>query len=287
MTGRQWWLAALGALLLFSCAPRREARSQGPATEAPENPVARPHPSPVPPPPPPPPPVETPAERPSPPPPPPTDTPAEQPSPPPRVAAIPSFPWPPPAASATEVLPSALLRANHSLETLGDVDAVLSAALGQHGYVEKSYFAVPEGFALATRLERIQANGRSMTVPARWAVGSSGIGANFSLGAYLRALFTADPGYYRVIVFIVTAGPFSQSENSVTAADAEQWLRSGLNVLPEPIAGGPYRSEVVATALIYEFRRDNSGSSDVLLPSPLTARAHLVESGLWTALGGQ
>lgn len=185
------------------------------------------------------------------------------------------------------MLPSALLRANHRLETLGDVDAVLSAALGRNGYLEKSYFGVPEGFALVTRLERIEANGRSMTAPARWAVGSSGIGANFSLRAYLRALFTADPGYYRVIVFIVTAVPFSQAEKPVTAADAEQWLRSGLNVLPESIAGRRYDAGVVTTALIYEFRRDNSGSSDVLLPSPLAARAHLVGSGLWKALGGQ
>lgn len=300
MTRRHWWLAAVGALLLLSCAQRREAESQGPAPEAPETPSVLPKPLPVPPPPPPavetptqrptpppPPRVEAPAQQPAPPPPPRVEGPAQQPSQPPQVAVIPGFPWPPPAASATEVLPSALLLANRRLETLGDVDALLSASLGQNGYVEKSYFGVPEGFALATRLERIQANGRSMTAPARWAVASSGIGTNFSLGAYLRALFTADPGYYRVIVFIVTEVPFAQAQNSVKAADAEKWLRSGLNVLPEPIARRPYGSGVVATALVYEFRRDNSGSSDVLLPSPLTARAHLVESGLWKALGGQ
>jgi hypothetical protein len=163
---------------------------------------------------------------------------------------------------------------------------VLTAALAQNGYAEKSYFGVPGGFALATQLERIQASGVSMSVPARWAVAATGLGTRFSLGDYLRALFTADPGYYRVIVFVVTPVPFAQSEKTVTAGEAEQWLRSGLNMLPQSIAQQPYASGVATTALIYEFERTAS-DSNVLLPSPVAAQGHLVQSGLWKALGGQ
>ena len=45
--------------------------------------------------------------------------------------------------------------------------ATLRAALEQAGYVEYGYYRVPEGFAIATRLERIYPDGQSLPAPAR------------------------------------------------------------------------------------------------------------------------
>jgi hypothetical protein len=166
------------------------------------------------------------------------------------------------------------------------VDAVLSAALGRTGYSEKSYWAVPHGFALATRLEQIDVNGRPKPPPARWSAEMPRLAGGFSLSAYLRALFTADPGYYRIVVFIVTDTLFSESDRSVTSEEARSWLTQGLNALPETIASQPYAPSVVCTAMIYEFERKAGSEAEPLLPSPVDAHAHLVESGLWSALGG-
>ena len=72
---------------------------------------------------------------------------------------IPAFPWPPPRASTMMNIEDAALRVAGDSTTLGQVDAELRAALNDAGYVDKSYFAVPDGFALVTRLEQIDDDG--------------------------------------------------------------------------------------------------------------------------------
>ncbi len=172
---------------------------------------------------------------------------------------------------------------------LRDVDARLSAALASRGYLEKSYFAVPRGFAVVTRLEQIDNSGRSRAPPARWSANAGGL-TDFSLGGYLRALFTADPGRYRVIVFTVTDAPFRESDARVTSEQALEWLRGGLNKLPPSLGGLPYTNDVATTALIYEFERatgSTPAAARAVIPSSIAAQEHLANSGLWSALGGQ
>lgn len=202
---------------------------------------------------------------------------------PPPPVSFPSFPWPPPAASASEAIPNDQLVAASTLHSLGDVNARLVKALDRNGYAEKKYYAVPDGFALATRLEQIDADGRPKPEPDRWSADSPEFR---SLGEYLRALFSANPGYYRVIVFIVTDVPFTEASRRVSETEAAGWLEGGLNQLPPEIAGLLYHSGVVSTALIYEFHKDQGKDPQLNEPSHLGAREHLVHSGIWSALGG-
>ncbi len=205
--------------------------------------------------------------------------------PPPSTPAPPPFPWPPPMASAEKVLPASVLTSG-SPKTLGDVDHILSTAFEQTGYVERSYFSVPGGFALVARLEQIYSDGSSKPSPGRFSRDPELVG-RFSLLDYLRALFMADPGHYRLIVFIVSSKPFPQSETPPSSSEATSWLGKGDNVLGHPIADEPLGPDTNCTALIYEFV--NSGkttASDqrLLIPSHLDAKTHLVKSGLWIAL---
>ncbi len=171
------------------------------------------------------------------------------------------------------------------LSTLGNLNDELVAALQTTGYYEKSYYAVPRGFALATRLEQIADDGSSKTPPDRWSAGPPRV-EHFSAREYFRALLTANPGYYRVVVFVVTDAPFAETGAPVSESEAEKWLTSGANRLPASIASSAFGQDTVCTALIYEFER-SAGSAPVLLePSRLDAHTHLVKSGLWGALGG-
>ena len=68
-----------------------------------------------------------------------------------RAKLLPEFPWPPPRASAFEIVPRDLLLGNKQTPVLGDADAALDSAFRQTGYGEKSYYGVPEGFAIASR----------------------------------------------------------------------------------------------------------------------------------------
>jgi hypothetical protein len=205
---------------------------------------------------------------------------------PPTPDELPPFPWPPPQASATDVVPRTLFQAAGAQPPLlGDVNNRLVAALESSGYVGKSYFAVPDGFALVTQLEQINADGTSRPVPDRWAA-NVGTLHSFSLSEYLKALFTANVGHYRIIVFVLTPHPFSQADAKVSREEALDWIRKGGNQLPSSIAALPFTPDFACTALIYEFEELHAGDTATLVnPSNLTGRDHLTKSNVLSAIG--
>ena len=132
--------------------------------------------------------------------------------------SLPEFPWPPPAASASYVLPDRLL---DGYRTLGDVTEAILAALEQNGYVERSFFRTePGGVALVTRLERINDDGSPSAEYERWPAGAQRQDSTRGLLDFLQGLFFVDPGHYRVIVFVLQDVPFSQSAEAITAQQA-------------------------------------------------------------------
>jgi hypothetical protein len=195
------------------------------------------------------------------------------------VPSIPKFPWPPPAASARLVVPI------HPFipSTLGDFSDYLNDVLSATGYAELSYYTVPNGIAVVTRLEHIYPDGRPFADPDRWLVTDTNI-RRFSLSNYIQRLFAVDQGFYRVVVFVVTDQAFSLSDKSLTAAEAVIWQNQGAQKLPRYLASLPFTPDDTCTALIYEFERDHEQTPRLLMPSPMAARDHLIASGLLPAL---
>jgi len=192
--------------------------------------------------------------------------------------SLPEFPWPPPKASTSYVLPDKYLAAYN---TLGEASGAILSALEQSGYVERSFYRTePGGVALVTRLERINDDGSPAAE--RWPPGAEPDDTTRGLLEFLRGLFYVDPGHYRVIVFVFQDLPFSQSQAVVTAEQAHTWLASGANILPADIAKLPFAGAHV-TALIYEFASD--GSKVQTVTSGLTGKEHLERAGLLAALG--
>ena len=200
------------------------------------------------------------------------------------IDGIPMLPsWPPPTASAnTEITRDLLTRANVRT-TLQDVADRLLTALDRAGYAERSFYAVPQGFALVSRMEQIYPDGRPREGDARWPV-KAAPPPIFSLASYLRALFSTNPGFYRVIAFVITNRPFVQG-----AAKGDnpprQWVWAGANRLPTVVGFADYTSEYSCTALVYEFQRvSNSRDASVVLPGTLPGRTHLDRARLLSAL---
>lgn len=192
---------------------------------------------------------------------------------------IPQFPWPPPAASASYVLPTNLFEGRTST---GQVVASIIAALEQKGYVERSFFrTVADGVALVTRLERINDDGSSAADVERWPAAGAAARSSAGLAQFLRGLFYVDPGRYRVIAFIIQDAPFAQSSEQVTGDQARSWLRSGANVLPRELAERSFAGH--CTALVYEFASD--GAAVRVVESRLTGRQHLEKAGVLATLG--
>jgi hypothetical protein len=197
------------------------------------------------------------------------------------IPALPQFPWPPPKASTWRVLPAWPLGPH--MRAYGDIDMKLTSALDAKGYTERSYYSVPGGFALVTRLEQIYSDGRSKTPPDRFSVE---LLPASSFTDYIFALFHANPGYYRVIVFVVTDQTIVQGVNAPAQSDVTHWLEAGANSLPDPPASNKLPQGVRCTALIYEMENPGTDSSQQahLIPSTAEPVAQLQKAGLWQAL---
>jgi hypothetical protein len=193
---------------------------------------------------------------------------------------IPQFPWPPPAASATYVLPETVFERGR---TTGQVVTAIIAALERKGYVERSFFTTPaDGVVLVTRLERINEDGSSAADLQRWPAAGEAAHSSVGFAQFLRGLFYVDPGRYRVIVFILQDAPFRQStEQQITGQQARAWLRTGANVLPRELAERGYKGD--CTVLVYEFASD--GTAVRVVESRLTGLQHLEKSGVLATLG--
>lgn len=216
---------------------------------------------------------------------PPTAFPTEPPSPPSNRYDMPAFPWPPPRASALHDIPLAWLVDQVATARLRDLDSRLTAALDRVGYGQRSYLWVPGGYALSTRVERIAPDGTPQAGAERWAI-DEGAAPIFSLVDYLRALFLARPGRFRVLVFTVTPVSFAATGPPVTASEATAWVTSGVARLPAPLGEVELASAPFAcTALVYEFERAaDTDPARVVVPGRLDARQHLERAGLWKEL---
>lgn len=203
------------------------------------------------------------------------------------IEGVPMLPtWPPPTASANTEIPRQLVVRSNERTSLLDVASTLERALDRAGYAERSFYAVPHGFALVSRMEQIYPDGRPREEGSRWPLKASPPPV-FSLAAYLRALFSTNVGLYRVIAFVVTNRPFVQS---AARGDnpARQWVWAGANRLPTVVGFSDYTAEYACTALVYEFRRaSGSQEASVVLPGTLPGRTHLERAKLMPALSAR
>jgi hypothetical protein len=195
----------------------------------------------------------------------------------------PEFPWPLPAPSAFSIVPEELLPAPVPGTTLRQVANHLSTALQSQGYVAMSWFRIPHGFALVTQLEQIKADGTPVPPPGRW---GDRLRAEriHNLKDYLRGLFVAPAGRFRLLVFLVTSATVPLGE-PVQREEARAWLSAGSLALDPATGAQTYTPEHKVFVLIYEFEKPSStAQADLVTPSLLSALEHLRAAGLFEAL---
>ena len=197
--------------------------------------------------------------------------------------AIPAFPWPPPAPSAEHQIRNAWVSKGEHTK-LSDVAEKLEVALDAASYETWRYSSVPHGFALVTQLEQIKPDGTPRLGKERFRADLPSLG-DMTFVEYLKALAKAPPGYYRVIVFIVTDTPFSRVDKRPSADEARRWLDAGLNQLPKSMGVLPYEASYRTTALIYEFKKLSKDEPAAFMPKSLeSGKTHLERARIWDAL---
>ena len=188
---------------------------------------------------------------------------------------IPEFPIPYPTPSASYIPP---LEIYPKCKTLGEVAELINKSLDFLDYPHASYFQVPGGMALVTQMEAIEEDGSSILGRRRWEIQHHHREV-FSLSDYLIALFTAKPGYFRSMVFLVNKEAVYASESPAEKDVVENWSWRGANRLPLQLAENPIDQDYTLTILIYEFKvLENSTGVLQELPSRLTGKEHLSKS---------
>lgn len=204
----------------------------------------------------------------------------------------PIFPWPPPRASAYMVLSKSSLIRSDRTYTLGQIKRLVTAVLDSCGYDQIGYYVAGpssnllDGFAIVTQVEKISASGKPLSGSERWEVVATmnidSFERDWDLKKFLSELFTANPGNYRALAFLVTPHPFVSADTNLSYSEAQGLVQNATQKLPSSILDITYTNEYECTVLIYEFIQPESKKQKVLLklPSELTGKIHLQKAGI-------
>ena len=199
--------------------------------------------------------------------------------------SMPSFPWPPPSCNTRFEIPETTFA---GLTKLGDVEKKIRNALNNTGYSQRSYFSVPNGFALVTQLEQYNASdGTTRNDITRW-LDYPKKERFEGVMDYITSFVMPQKGYFRLFVFVVTNQAFGSSQQRISKTEATAWLNQGYNKLPKSVADAPFtEGGHDVTVLVYEFEVPESNRKAVQkCPSPVyDARTHLMKAGISQGFG--
>jgi hypothetical protein len=143
---------------------------------------------------------------------------------------------------------------------------------------EYRVYGVPNGFALVTKLEQIDKDGAPL--PPRYRFIDPDATEPFSITDFLRKLYIAPPGRYRLIVFIVSDERFQNRRETLARADAKSLMQGGSNDLESELGSKPFTPAHVVTALIYEFVKEHAGKVSTKIPGETEAINHFRRSNI-------
>lgn len=159
----------------------------------------------------------------------------------------PFLPWPP-------LEPSSFgeATAQFTAPTYAEVNQRISARLASAGYPRWWYFSVPDGFAMATPLERIDRSGRPTPEDDRWAAGKALF--HGGLGAYFKRIMKGDGARFRMLVFVVSPHKLQTSADSANESDVRRWTTTGRRSLSDEVSQARFGASHIFM-FVYEFTR--------------------------------
>lgn len=193
-----------------------------------------------------------------------------------QVKHLPAFPWPAPPGYVSEQLgrESLALTPETTFKALRQllIDGLRAASDGfTHGV-----FTLPrDGFALVARMERVHTDGRPRDP--RWI--HEGV-PKTSFFDFLADLFFEEPGYFRMVVFVVTNDFPTEAANAAAVPPPEQ----GWQFQMPPELGNQTLGDRPVLALVYSFKREGSAKAQAWKDGAPTPVQHLKQAGIWGAL---
>lgn len=199
---------------------------------------------------------------------------------------VPSFPTRPPRPAVfgeVDPLQMGLRRGT----TLGQFDDNLCSSLRRAGYSAIGHYSYPGGFVLLTQLERIHSDGRPFPSPARWLPYAQPMTwGTFDLMRFLRMLVNADPGYYRVIAYVVSDRPIS-FDAGATSSQFNSIINKGATALPAALRSAIANDSQRLTVLVYEMTQAAVGKTATRTALGLSVDDHLTRTRILAARSAQ
>ena len=201
----------------------------------------------------------------------------------------PNLEFPLPQPTCTDQIPLNYLGITSDSVSLETVKERLVIVLDSCGYFEKRFFGTPDnlGFAISTRLERI--NKQGFPKDPRFLVGRKKLDVtNFKLSEYLKELFFAKPGRYRIIMFLFSE--YVEFEKGKPENNSKN-IRDQVFDAGSPNLNFQYSKKAVPSnryklnVLVYEFEHSRkSGEVNFLVESAIQGRDHIKAAGIWSSL---
>jgi hypothetical protein len=146
-------------------------------------------------------------------------------------------------------------------------------------YFETGLFrGPPGGFALVARLERIDVTGRPFPGLARWTTEGQ---PKLDLTDLFGDLFLERPGYFRIVVFVVTDQPTFQADTGARLPGVTE----GSQVMPPKLRDMRLDGKHLM-ALVYSFERRQGEAMRAWVDGSPSALQHLRAAGIWERLSG-
>lgn len=164
---------------------------------------------------------------------------------------------------------------------LGEVNNFLCEALQKKGYDQRSYYYLPDGFALVTQLEQCNQNGIPLPGADRWkdyAVPEKITGT----WEYLKSLVLPQTSRFRLFVFVVYDKALTSAPDRklTDTKQAEAWLAQGGSSLPPDMEKWPLKPAHKVTMFVYELTQNSSTRNVTAKCRADTAEHYLRTSGL-------
>jgi len=134
-------------------------------------------------------------------------------------------------------------------------------------------------------MERMYSDGRLMEVPARWDL-KGGEVRKPGILSWVKALFKADSGHYRVIIFVVSSNQVIPTTRKPVEKEMLDLLTTGLSRLPDELVPRDFGPSHGCEVLIYEFEKDQGRDAE-LVKSPIPAMTHLERNGIARKIRGR
>ena len=200
---------------------------------------------------------------------------------------FPQFPCRPPNPSDLLTISRPLVERNGQKRTLGAVEERLKQAFADAGYRQPRVYQTCGGFAMISSVERMRNDGAPFADPGRFVNLDQSISAieDFSIEGVLRALFTVQPGRFRLTAFVVSDQTIAPTSERLSSDAARALTQGGAVSLPPRLAGEDFTPAHKIIALVYEFEKA-PGTAEARMSQPprFSASQNLERAGILPAL---